>query len=72
MRISEDERKAWHPDVKVFFLTNTWIDHNVNMYWSEEVLFKFVVSEKLSKLLLPCDNLEAHQREEFKVDVANH
>ena len=72
MRISEDERKAWHPDVKVFFQTNAWMDHNVNMDWAEQVLFKFVESEKLSKFLLFCDNLAAHQREEFKVDVANH
>ena len=39
MRISEDERKAWHPDVKVFFQTNAWMDHNVNMDWAEQVLF---------------------------------
>ena len=42
------------------------------MDWTEQVLFKFVESEKLSKFLLLCDNLEAHQREEFKVDVAKH
>ena len=58
--------------MKVFFQTKAWMDHNVNMDWAEQALFTFVESEKLSKFLLLCDNLESHQREEFKVDVTNH
>lgn len=71
MRISKDERKAWHSNVKVFFQTNAWVDHNVNMDWAEQVLLKFVESEKYVLVAL-CDNLEVHQKEEFKGDVANH
>lgn len=70
LRITQEEKDAWHPDVKVFFQTNAWMDHKVNMEWAEKVLFQFVEVEKLKKFVLLCDNLEAHQKDEFKESVS--
>ena len=43
--------------MKVFFQTSVWMVQNVNKDWTEQVLFQFVVSEKLDKFSLLCDNL---------------
>lgn len=71
LRISQEEKDAWHPDVQVFFQTNAWMDSKVNMEWAERVLFKFVREENLKKFVLLCDNLEAHQKDDFKKSVSN-
>ena len=70
LRISQEEKDAWHPDVQVFFQTNAWMDQKVNMEWTEKVLFKFVEKENLKKFVLLCDNLEAHQKDDFKESVS--
>ena len=72
LRISQEEKEAWHPDVQVFFQTNAWMDHKVNMEWTEKVLFKFIEEENLKKFVLFCDNLEAHQNDEFKESVSKN
>ena len=54
--------------MKVFFQTNAWMDQNMDMDWTEQVLFQLVVSEKLDKFSFLCETL---RKEEFKAAVAD-
>ena len=36
--ISESEKRRWHPDVKVVFQTNEWINQNAIVDWAAQVL----------------------------------
>ena len=69
LQISQDEKMAWHPNVKVFFQKNAWMDNKVNMQWAEKTLFEFIREEEIKKYLLLLDNLEAHKQSELKKTV---
>ena len=49
--------------MKVIFQTSAWMDQNMNMDWTEQVLFQFIVSEKHKKFPLLCDNIEARRKD---------
>ena len=56
--ISESEKRRWHPDVKVLFQTNEWINQNAIVDWAALVLFKFSEGERFEKFLLLCNKWE--------------
>ena len=55
VRISEDERKAWHQDIDVYFQTNAWADTEFSLKWLDTTLKPFV--KDLDRYFLICDNL---------------
>ena len=70
-RISEDEKKAWHPSTHVFFQPNAWMDINVANEWMEKTLEKFVKDEGMERFVLLLDNLSTHTEENFKKSVCD-
>ena len=68
MKISEDERKAWHPDVDVYFQTNAWADTAFSVEWANKTLKPFV--KDLSRYVLLCDNLTAQTSDQFLDTIA--
>ena len=69
MRITDDERNAWHEDVHVFFQENAWADTKFSLDWLKRSLFPIV--EKETRYVLFCDNLTAQVSNDFKEAVAN-
>ena len=57
-RISEDELKAYHKDVDVYWQSNAWADTEFSIQWAKKTL-KPAVSDSESEFVLFCDNLTA-------------
>jgi hypothetical protein len=60
-RFSLAERSQWHPDVKMYFQKNAWMDRNVMAHSAER--FNDHIKTRWgpeAKALLTCDNLDAH------------
>ena len=70
LRISEDEKKAWHQDVDVYFQTNAWMDQRVSKRWCDKTLLPFIKEKGLSKFALLLGNLKGQMQDAFKVAVA--
>lgn len=67
-RISEDERKAYHPDIDIYFQENAWADTKVSVEWVEKTLSEAVKDD--DRFVLFCDNLTGQVATEFKEAVA--
>ena len=68
-RILEDEKKAWHPDVDVYFQQNAWADTTFSVEWSNRTLKPITKNEDCFALF--CDNLTAQVSEDFKKSVSD-
>lgn len=66
-RISEDEKKAYHPDIDVYFQENAWADTKVSVEWVEKTLTEAVRGD--DRFVLFCDNLTGQVATEFKEAV---
>ena len=58
LRISEDEKKAWHQDVDVYFQTKVWMDQRVCKRWCGKTLLPFIKKQGLSVFVFLLDNLK--------------
>ena len=67
-RISDDELKAYHKDVHIYWQTNAWADTEFSVNWVRSTL-KPAVSEDESEFVLFCDNLSAQVSEEFLREI---
>ena len=70
LQISEDEKKAWHQDVDVYFQTNAWMDQRVCKRWCDKTLLPFIKEQGLSKFVLLLDNLKGQMQDHSKDAVA--
>ena len=66
LRISEDEKKAWHQDVDVYFQTNAWMDQHVCKRWCDKTLLPIIKEQSLSKCILFLNNLKEQMQDDFK------
>ena len=64
-RIREDEKKAWHQAVRVFFQENAWVDTSVACQWMENTLTPFIKEENVNS-----DNLTVQTSYPFKDAVS--
>ena len=69
--ISEDEKKAWHQDVDVYFQTNAWMDQRVCKRWCDKTLLPFIKEQGLSKFVILLENLKGQMQDDFKDAVAD-
>jgi len=53
--ISEDEKKAYQPDINVYFQENAWADTKVSVEWVEKTLTEAVRGD--DRFVLFCNNL---------------
>ncbi|MEO0683927.1 MAG: hypothetical protein AAFY76_02490 [Cyanobacteria bacterium J06649_11] len=67
-KLGDDEKKAWHQDVDVYFQQNAWADTEFSLKWVEKTLSPVVKNE--SRYALFCDNLTAQASDDFKKSVA--
>ena len=70
-RIRDDEKKAWHPDVHVYFQENAWVDNSLACQWMEKTIKPFIEEENLGPYTLFCDNLTAQTSDQFKEAVSD-
>ena len=59
-RITDDELKAYHKDVDIYWQTNAWADTEFSVNWVKNTLNP-AVSQDESEFVLFCVNLSAHK-----------
>ena len=64
MRITNDEKEAWHKDVDVYFQDNVWADREFSFNWLNKTLKS--AAERKDRFVLFCDNLSAQLTDSFK------
>ena len=57
MRITNDEKEAWHKDVNVYFQDKAWADTEISVHWVNKTLRSAI--ERNTRFVLFCDNLSA-------------
>ena len=62
------KRKAYHPDVDVYYQENAWADTKVSVEWVQKTLSQSVKDDE--RFVLFFDNLTAQVSEEFKESVS--
>ena len=68
IRISLDEKIAWHQNVDVYWQCNAWADTKMSLEWVKGTLSKSV--QGLYRFALFLDNLKSQESDEFKFTVA--
>ena len=68
MRITNDEKEAWHKDVDMYFLDNAWADAEFSVNWVNKILE--LATERNDRFVLFCDNLSAKVTDNFKDAVS--
>ena len=68
MRITNDEKEAWHRDVDVYFQDNAWADTEFSVNWVNKTLKS--ATERNDRLALFCDNLSAQVTDNFRDAVS--
>ena len=69
-RISNDEKKAYHPTVDVYWLETAWADTKFSVNWMKNTLKAGTANEEGNdEFLLFCDNLSSQTSEKFLAAV---
>ena len=68
-RLTEVEKKLWHPDIDVYFQKNAWADTAFCAKWAQHTLKPAAADDGGRPFLLFCDNLEGQTKPAFKDEV---
>ena len=71
IRICDDEKRAWHPFVHVFFQEHVWVDTSLACQWMEKIIKSFIEEEHLCRYIPFCGNLTAQTLDQFKEAVSD-
>ena len=68
-RLTEVEKKSWHPDIDVYFQKNVWADTAFCAKWAQHTLKPAAADDGGRPFLLFCDNLEGQTKPAFNDEV---
>ena len=69
MRITNDEKEAWHKDVGVYFQENAWADTEFSVSWANKTLK--AATQGTDRFVLFSDNISVQVRDKFKDAVSS-
>ena len=69
LRITNDEREAWHKVVDVYFQENAWADTEFSVSWANRTLK--AATQGTDRFVLFCDNLSEQVPDNFKDAVSS-